>query len=228
MMNRLRQYIYGILLVLAATACQQESLTPEATGEGTLVVENLRRQVEKTDALTTKAVDSDLIVDIYAGESVGEGKLLHHYEAGATISSLTLDAGAYTLHTYNAALNEEATGNGQPIFEKTHAFQIKSGAINRIDLIVPMINVGVRLGQHLPEAFTNYQLALTQGSRQATLTAGQTAYFAAGTAISYTLTGKNADQEPFSLTGSIDAPTQGIIYELQVQLPTNRVSWIMN
>ena len=228
MMNRLRQYIYGILLVLAATACQQESLTPEATGEGTLVVENLRRQVEKTDALTTKAVDSDLIVDIYAGESVGEGKLLHHYEAGATISSLTLAAGSYTLHTYNAALNEEATGNGLPIFEKTHAFQIKSGAINRIDLIVPMINVGVRLGQHLPEAFTNYQLALTQGSRQATLTAGQTAYFAAGKAISYTLTGKNADQEPFSLTESIDAPAQGVIYELQVQLPTNSVSWIMN
>ena len=205
------------VLLLFLVACQQETLEGIGGGEGTLVLDGLRKQATQADSLLTKAVDNDLYVEIWQGEN-----MLQQYEPGETPSQIKLEDGSYRLKSYNAAaLTSTVTGKGEPIYTLAEKpFDITAGEINRIDAIVPMINVGIRLANELPSQFTNYQLTVQQGDRSVSLKQGDVAYFMAGEQLLYTLSALNEDGESCVKPGSLQSSVAGTIYEINYTFAT--------
>ena len=219
--NTLRPYFFGrarggwlfqalcCLLLLFMAACQQETLEGIGGGEGTLLLDGLRKQTT-ADSLSTKAVDDDLYVEIWQGE-----KQLHRFEPAETPNQLKLAEGAYLLKSYNAAaLSTEVSGKGEAIFQMEKTFSITAGEINRLDAIVPMTNVGIRLAKELPQQFTGDQLNVRQGERSVTLSQNEVAYFTAGEQLLYTLSARNEDGENCFKSGLLQSPVAGTIYEI--------------
>ena len=205
--------IFGILLILAA--CQQEELTVKGTG--TLLLEDLHVQTPQHEMVETKAVDAELYVRIKNSSAVTQ------YEPGKVPTSLDLSAGIYQLEIFNEAYN--TTSSNAPIYYLSQSFTITAGAINRIEAIVPMTNVGIELVDNLPTSFTDYTLILNQDNVQQQVGVGKTTYCKATLPISYVLQGKNADNEPFtSDEGRIDTPVAGTCYRIVYSLETK--SWI--
>ena len=225
--NTLRPYFFGrarggwlfqalcCLLLLFMAACQQETLEGIGGGEGTLLLDGLRKQTT-ADSLSTKAVDDDLYVEIW---QVGERR--YQYTPGETPNQLKLDEGAYLLKSYNAAaLSTEVSGKGEAIFQLEKNFNITDGEINRLDAIVPMTNVGIRLAKELPQQFTGYQLTVQQGTRSVTLSQNEVAYFTAGEQLLYTLSATNADGELRTQAATMPNPVAGTIYEINYSFAT--------
>ena len=225
--NTLRPYFFGrarggwlfqalcYLLLLFMAACQQETLEGIGGGEGTLLLDGLHKQTT-ADSLSTKAVDDDLYVEIWQGE-----KQLHRFEPAETPNQLKLDEGAYLLKSYNAAaLSTEVSGKGEAIFQLEKTFSITAGEINRLDAIVPMTNVGIRLAKELPTQFTGYQLTVQQGTRSVTLSQNEVAYFTAGEQLLYTLSATNADGELRTQAATMPNPVAGTIYEINYSFAT--------
>ena len=225
--NTLRPYFFGrarggwlfqalcCLLHLFMAACQQETLEGIGGGEGTLLLDGLRKQTT-ADSLSTKAVDDDLYVEIWQ-----EGQQLHCFEPTKTPNQLGLKAGNYLLKSYNAAaLSTEVSGKGEAIFQLEKNFNITAGEINRLDAIVPMTNVGIRLAKELPQQFTGYQLNVRQGERSVKLLQNEVAYFTAGEQLLYTLSARNEDGENCVKLGSLQSPVAGTIYEINYTFAT--------
>ena len=225
--NTLRPYFFGrarggwlfqalcCLLLLFMAACQQETLEGIGGGEGTLLLDGLRKQTT-ADSLSTKAVDDDLYVEIWQ-----EGQQLHCFEPTKTPNQLGLKAGNYLLKSYNAAaLSTEVSGKGVAIFQMEKTFSITAGEINRLDAIVPMTNVGIRLAKELPQQFTGYQLNVRQGERSVKLLQNEVAYFTAGEQLLYTLSALNEDGENCVKLGSLQSPVAGTIYEINYTFAT--------
>ena len=225
--NTLRPYFFGrarggwlfqalcCLLLLFMAACQQETLEGIGGGEGMLLLDGLRKQTT-ADSLSTKAVDDDLYV-----ESWQEGQQLHCFEPTKTPNQLGLKAGNYLLKSYNAAaLSTEVSGKGEAIFQMEKNFSITPGEINRLDAIVPMTNVGIRLAKELPQQFTGYQLNVRQGERSVKLLQNEVAYFTAGEQLLYTLSATNADGEPRTQAAFMPNPVAGTIYEINYSFAT--------
>ena len=224
--NTLRPYFFGkarggwlfqalCCLLLFMAACQQETLEGIGGGEGTLLLDGLRKQTT-ADSLSTKAVDDDLYVEIWQGEQT-----LHRFEPTETPNQLALEAGNYRLKSYNAAaLSTEVSGKGEAIFQLEKNFNITDGEINRLDATVPMINVGIRLAKELPAQFTGYQLTVQQGTRSVTLSQNEVAYFTAGEQLLYTLSATNADGELHTQAATMPIPVAGTIYEINYSFAT--------
>ena len=225
--NTLRPYFFGrerggwlfqalcCLLLFFMAACQQETLEGIGGGEGTLLLDGLRKQTT-ADSLSTKAVDDDLYVEIWQ-----EGQQLHRFEPTKTPNQLGLKADNYLLKSYNAAaLSTEVSGKGEAIFQMEKTFSITAGEINRLDAIVPMTNVGIRLAKELPAQFTGYQLTVQQSERSVTLSQNEVAYFTAGEQLLYTLSATNADGEPRTQAAFMPNPVAGTIYEINYSFAT--------
>ena len=224
--NTLRPYFFGrarggwlfqalCCLLLFMAACQQETLEGIGGGEGTLLLDGLRKQTT-ADSLSTKAVDDDLYVEIWK-----EKQQLHRFEPAETPNQLKLAEGAYLLKSYNAAaLSTEVSGKGEAIFQMEKTFSITAGEINRLDAIVPMTNVGIRLAKELPAQFTGYQLTVQQGTRSERLSQNEVAYFTAGEQLLYTLSALNEDGENCVKLGSLQSPVAGTIYEINYTFAT--------
>ena len=125
------------------------------------------------------------------------------------------------MKSYNAAaLSTEVSGKGEAIFQLEKNFNITDGEINRLDAIVPMTNVGIRLAKELPTQFTGYQLTVQQGTRSVTLSQNEVAYFTAGEQLLYTLSALNEDGENCVKLGSLQSPVAGTIYEINYTFAT--------
>ena len=149
------------------------------------------------------------------------GERRYQYTPGETPNQLKLDEGAYLLKSYNAAaLSTEVSGKGEAIFQLEKNFNITDGEINRLDAIVPMTNVGIRLAKELPQQFTGYQLTVQQGTRSVTLSQNEVAYFTAGEQLLYTLSATNADGEPRTQAAFMPNPVAGTIYEINYSFAT--------
>lgn len=181
------------------------------------MLDGLRKQATQADSLLTKAVDNDLYVEIWQGET-----MLRQYAPGQTPSQIELADSSYLLKSYNAAaLTPTVTGKGEPIYNLAEKpFVITEGEINRIDAIVPMINVGIRLANELPSQFTGYKLTVQQGERSVSLAQGEVAYFTAGEQLLYTLSALNEDGENCVKPGSLQSPVAGTIYEINYTFAT--------
>ena len=203
------------LLLLFMAACQQETLEGIGGGEGTLLLDGLHKQTT-ADSLSTKAVDDDLYVEIWQGE-----EQRYQYAPGETPNQVALAEGTYRLKSYNAAAQStEVSGKGEAIFQLEKTFSITAGEINRLDAIVPMINVGIRLAKELPQQFTGYQLNVQQGERFEKLLQNEVAYFTAGEQLLYTLSALNEDGENCVKLGSLQSPVAGTIYEINYTFAT--------
>lgn len=182
-------------------ACQQEEL-PSNNYVGYLSLENISIQSANVETITTRAVDSDLYVEISDNESTTI------YNPGNTPSKIELTAGNYTLKAYNAAYKEQTSwGNdnkGEGAFYiDNKSFTIEEGKVNYLSVEVPMTNIGVRLA--LPEGFSDwfntYSFNVSAGNRSVSIANGETVYFPVGE-ITYTLSATNNDKEEFQLEGS--------------------------
>ena len=189
-------WIYTCAISLISLfACQQEEL-PSNNNVGYLSLENISIQSANVETITTRAVDSDLYVEISGNGSTTT------YNPGKTPSKIELLKGEYTLKAYNAAYNEQSSwGNdnkGEAAFYiDNQSFTIEEGKVNYLSVEVPMTNIGVRLA--LPEGFSNwfntYSFNVSAGNRSVSITNGETVYFNTGQDISYTLSAQNNDSE---------------------------------
>lgn len=196
------------LLLLLLTACQQEQLEGMG-GQGTLLIGSLQLQTATEADITTKANDADLYLEIGT---------LKTYAPGQIPAAETLDAGSYLIKAYNTAYKEGRSD--QPLFYKEQTVTIQVGAVNRIDLVVPMTNFGITLSGEFPSAFTGYKLKVTQGEQVTEIAANQTAYFATQP-VSYTLNATDREGNPYeTATKSIDHPVAGMIYTLYYTMET--------
>lgn len=218
-------YIYILLLPLLVS-CQQEELTMWTDGTGTLSLENV--SVETGHTVVTRAVDADLYIEI---RKDGATDVLQKYAPGEDIPSrINLEAGEYNLTAYNKAYEEQAKWGtdamGAPVYFLEQSFTIVAEEINRVEALVPMTNVGVRLSdeENLPEEFEGYTLIAEIGERSITLAPNETGYFpetAVGENLTYTLKAKNSEGEEVSLEKTTDSPlAKGKIYEIAYSLET--------
>lgn len=216
-------WIYTCAISLISLfACQQEEL-PSNNNVGYLSLENISIQSANVETITTRAVDSDLYVEISDNESTTT------YNPGNTPSKIELTAGNYTLKAYNAAYKEQSSwGNdnkGEGAFYiDNKSFTIEEGKVNYLSVEVPMTNIGVRLA--LPEGFSNwfntYSFNVSAGNRSVSITNGETVYFNTGQDISYTLSAQNNDseQKTDSKTITKDQIAAGTIYVITYNYAT--------
>lgn len=216
-------WIYTCAISLISLfACQQEEL-PSNNNVGYLSLENISIQSANVETITTRAVDSDLYVEISDNESTTT------YNPGNTPSKIELTAGNYTLKAYNAAYKKQSSwGNdnkGEGAFYiDNKSFTIEEGKVNYLSVEVPMTNIGVRLA--LPEGFSNwfntYSFNVSAGNRSVSITNGETVYFNTGQDISYTLSAQNNDseQKTDSKTITKDQIAAGTIYVITYNYAT--------
>ena len=199
------------LLLLLLTACQQEQLEGMG-GQGTLLIGSLQLQTATEAGITTKANEADLYLEIGT---------LKTYAPGQIPAAETLNAGSYLIKAYNTAYKEGRSD--QPLFYKEQTVTIQAGAVNRIDLVVPMTNFGITLSGEFPTTFTGYKLKVTQGEQVTEIAADQTAYFATQP-VSYTLTATDKAGTPYETSPKqIGSPVAGTIYTLYYTLDTKSV-----
>ena len=203
-------------------ACQQEEL-PSNNNIGYLSLENISIQSANVETITTRAVDTDLYVEISGNGSTTT------YDPGKTPSKIELKADNYTLKAYNAAYKAKDTlssaHKGEAIYYiDSQSFTIEEGKVNYLSVEVPMTNIGVRLA--LPEGFSNwfntYSFNVSAGNRSVSITNGETVYFNTGQDISYTLSAQNNDseQKTDSKTITKDQIAAGTIYVITYNYAT--------
>ena len=201
--------IFGMLLILAA--CQQEELTINVTG--TLLLEDLHLQ-----SVQTKAVDTDLYVVIKQN-----GSLLHSYEPGKVPASLPLNAGTYQLEIYNQQPTDESV-QISAVSYWTGDVTIRSNEINRLEVTIPMVNVGIQLMDDLPSLFSDYKLNITQNGSSRSIAKGEIAYCKASEPLSYTLSATYQETQQTTEPKTTQAPVAGFIYQIAYTVETKSVT----
>lgn len=233
-MNNMK-HIYITLLLFLLASCQQEE-PAVATDKGYLFLSSIELQAETIGQIATRAVSPDLVIEILKGDGIQVFK----FDAGAAEANdkIELDAGTYKLKAYspNYGTTWENNEQGTPIYYKELDFSIKPEKVNYLAVEVPMVNFGVKLV--LPDNFNalfgSYTFAVQLGSRSVVLQEGETAYFDLPTqnssALLYTLTATNSDDETLSKTDSYSELSAGIVYEITYQWANEQrmlvTSWV--
>lgn len=217
-------WIYTCAISLMSLfACQQEEL-PSNNNVGYLSLENISIQSANVETITTRAVDTDLYVEISGNGSTTT------YEPENTPSKIELTAGNYTLKAYNAAYKTKDTlssaHKGEAIYYiDSQSFTIEEGKVNYLSVEVPMTNSGVRL--KLPDGFYEWfnkdstSFLIKDDSRSIQLKdTNEIAYFPANKEITYILSTRNNDNEPVADTSNIQTTEAGTIYVISYDYET--------
>ncbi|MDY5623562.1 MAG: DUF4493 domain-containing protein [Bacteroidales bacterium] len=216
-------------------ACQQEEL-PSNSNVGYLSLENISIQSANVETITTRAVDTDLYVEIW--DEAGTSQVGETYEPGKVPTKIELEPGNYTLKAYNAAFLDQSSwtenDKGAAVYSVDQkSFTIEAGKVNYLSVEVPMINIGVRLA--LPEGFSgdsgwfeDYTFTVRVGKvgeeKTVELKDEEIAYFSYsnGVKLSYQLGATNNDGELFN-SGEIiydEALSPGTIYVITYDYAT--------
>lgn len=213
----MKHIIYILFTLILLASCQGDETLENLRGEGTLVLESLSVQTENVNKVTTRAVQTDLYVEIL--EANGQLVTGQFYEPGKAPSRLNLPAGNYKLKTYNQSYkdmdNWVDTEKGGAAFYAEKKFSIESGKINYMNVEVPMVNIGVSL--KLPDGFSDrfkdYHFTVQVGNRSVGISNGETAYFPSSE-VTYILSVTNNDGENKMNSKTIKSPVAGTIYEI--------------
>lgn len=229
-------WIYTCAICLMSLfACQQEEL-PSNSNVGYLSLENISIQSANVETITTRAVDTDLYVEIW--DEAGTSQVGETYEPGKVPTKIELEPGNYTLKAYNAAFLDQSSwtenDKGAAVYSVDQkSFTIEAGKVNYLSVEVPMINIGVRLA--LPEEFSgdsgwfeDYTFTVRVGKvgeeKTVELKDEEIAYFSYsnGVKLSYQLGATNNDGELFN-SGEIiydEALSPGTIYVITYDYAT--------
>lgn len=229
-------WIYTCAICLMSLfACQQEEL-PSNSNVGYLSLENISIQSANVETITTRAVDTDLYVEIW--DEAGTSQVGETYEPGKVPTKIELEPGNYTLKAYNAAFLDQSSwtenDKGAAVYSVDQkSFTIEAGKVNYLSVEVPMINIGVRLA--LPEGFSgdsgwfeDYTFTVRVGKvgeeKTVELKDEEIAYFSYsnGVKLSYQLGATNNDGELFN-SGEIiydEALSPGTIYVITYDYAT--------
>lgn len=215
----MKQTLYLFFFFLLAS-CQQENLF-ESKGTGQLTLGNIAITSASEQPITTKVIDSDLIIQITSANSE-----VKRYAVGQIPSSISLEAGDYTFEAFTAEY--ESWQNGA-VYYKSQTFSIIAGKITEITNVnVPMINCGIRFEIMDGLPFYNYMFQATpSGGSTITLSdEGVNAYFpvsSIGCSLFYTLSATNTDSETVGPIGQTQTVTleAGKIYRVTYDLATS-------
>ena len=224
-----RIWLYTICLGLVGLfACQQEEL-PYNNNVGYLSLENISIQSADVETITTRAVDTDLYVEIWDEE--GTSQVGETYGPG-NIAKIELEPGYYMLKAYNAAFLDQSSwtenDKGAAVYYADQLFSIEAGKVNYLSVDVPMINWGVQLD--LPQNFAdwfdgeNYTFTVKIGEKTVELKDEEIAYFShsSDVKLSYKLIATNKDGERFESEEIIydKALSPGTIYVITYDYET--------
>ena len=235
-MKSIHIYIKIIFLFLLASCQQEDNFPSSETGKGYLSLSSLEIEASTLTTISTRAVNPELAIDILKPD----GTSVITFDAGAAEANdkIELDAGTYKLKAYspNYGTTWENNEQGTPIYYKELDFSIKPEKVNYLAVEVPMINFGVKfmLPDNFSTLFGSYTFAVQLGDCSVILQEGETAYFDLPTqnssALLYTLTATNSDDETLSKTDSYSELSAGIVYEITYQWANEQrmlvTSWV--
>lgn len=179
------------MCIALLTACQDE--TDISAGRAELELELTR--AGRPAAVTTRAVDADLCVDIFDDE----GDLISHYAAGQVPMKIVLVPGTFRLRAYTDNQTSWSTANngrGEACYSADTTFEMEDDMVFRLKLNVPATNyaVALQLPEHFHDLFPSYTFTLASGTRTFAITDSQKAFFnPADGGFSYALRATNAD-----------------------------------
>lgn len=193
-------FMAGLFLL---TGCAKEELSiTESSQVGYLTVEDLTLQQAEQISVGSRAVDSDLYVEIT------DTKATITYNPGAVPAKVELAAGTCTVKAYNVAYKDNTTNAAKYYAETT--VEIEEGKVEYLSLEVPMVNYGVTLSlpNNFSDWFSDYTFSI--GKSAATETFGlkedELIYFdyQQGDVLSYSLsvTSEEESDGTFTQTGS--------------------------
>lgn len=188
----MKHIIYTILAIVMLAACQQEELFTTELGRAVLELTLTRAG---RPVATTRAVDDDLVLDIYKSGNIP----FVHYDAGTVPQKIVLEPGTFKVVAYtNNQENWKSAngGKGEGCYYAETTVEMESDMVVRLSLDVPMINYAV--GLELPEYFNNlfraYTFILKGGGRTTTIKEGERAYFDVNDGgFTYSLRATNTD-----------------------------------
>lgn len=193
-------FIAGLFLL---TGCAQEELSiTESSQVGYLTVEDLTLQQAEQISVGSRAVDSDLYVEIT------DAKATITYNPGAVPAKVELAVGTCTVKAYNVAYKDNTTNAAKYYAETT--VEIEEGKVEYLSLEVPMVNYGVTLSlpDNFSDWFSDYTFSIGKSAATETfsLKEGEVVYFdyQKGDVLSYSLkvTSKEEADGTFTQTGS--------------------------
>ena len=189
----MKRILYTILAIVLLTACQQDVLTPTAE-QGSAVLELTLTRAGRPVA-TTRAIDSDLALNIYKSDNT----LFVHYAPGEVPQKIVLEPGTFRVVAYTDNQTTWKTGNGgkgEGCYYAETSVEMEFDAVTRLTLNVPMINyaVGLQLPQFFNNLFRSYTFTLKSGGRTTAIKEGERAYFdVADGGFTYSLRATNTD-----------------------------------
>lgn len=189
-------YLLFIALFLLAS-CQQEEPAP-MSDYGYLA---LSVQAGDIDVVMTRAEEEEepLIVELWKGDTKKE------LTAEEMQEKIRLEVGddykivAYT-NSYNDYESWTNADKGEAVYHEEFPFVVEDGKTTRVNVEVPMINLGVKLvlSEGFETLFPTYTFNVTMGERAVALRNGETAYFPYSkdiTVFNYELKATNVDGE---------------------------------
>ncbi|MCF0195712.1 MAG: DUF4493 domain-containing protein [Bacteroidaceae bacterium] len=190
-----------VSLLIMLTSCTSE----DGVGNGYLQVERVVAH-QTANVVVTRAVDNDFYICV----TNSQGQKVKEFAPGdeAAKQKVELAVGEYTLEAYtaNAQTPYAADDKGQPKYHQTQKFTIRAAHVTTVDCQVPMTNCVWEL-KELEGAGTwvkDYTFTVAIGSRSFAMKVGDVVCFDPGEA-QYRLTLKNADDEEFTQSGTLQA-----------------------
>lgn len=226
--------LYILFMLIGLVSCQTEDGSM-IVGTGYLELSSLDLQSGTCVQLATRAVDSDLNVDVLSADGKNDKKFM----AGSSDlqQKILLPAGTYTLIAYTGNFSTQSSwtdaDKGEPVYYGRETFTIEEDKITYFSLQVPMINYGVTLS--LPEEFdtwfSDYTFQVQAGDRTVELKDGETAYFplsdTESSSFTYSLSATNRDGEQMDETPqTYDAITAGTVYKVTYNLATRSLCFL--
>lgn len=188
----MKHIIYIILALVLLTACQQDELS--VVDQGKAVLELSLTRAGRPIAIT-RAVDDDLVVDIYKSDN----SQVAHYDAGSVPQKIILEPGTFKVVAYTNNQETWKTGNngrGEACYYAEATVEMETDMVVRLALDVPMINyaVGLQLPRYFSNLFRAYTFILKSGGRTTSIKEGERAYFdVADAGFTYSLRATNTD-----------------------------------
>ncbi len=209
----MRKSLHCILGVLLMASCQSEEIMPDVTAAKGVLQLNLEQEGMP---YVTRSVSDGLALTILDGK----GTVCGQYKAGAVPSSITLDAGEYTLRAYSDNQDSWQTANsglGEVCYWGETTVNVIKDQTSTCTYKVPVTNYGVML--NLPSLFstlfTSYTFTVSSGARSVSLQDGQTAFFSTDAGFSYTLlVTNNEDVTNTHSASQVSTVDAGKIYKI--------------
>lgn len=202
-------FIYIFLIISFLNACTEKKVPMDF---GYLQIEGIDLSCEGEILPLSRAVDAGLQVQICQNGQVLEG---HDYVPGSDFSKrITLPAGVYTVKAFTPDQAEAANDElGHPVYSViSDEFTVVDGDLTTVSLVVPQINVGVKVTFEASflAVFTDISVKVTSASgREITIdnTSDETyRYFSfpRDGKLNYVVNATNADGESFKLSKEIN------------------------